>query len=89
MTVFVSNLMSSFSEEDLKKTFSPYGEVISCKIITDVYSGDSKGCGFVEMSNGNEGMEAIAQLDGKLVNGRPIAVSIAKERTRSAGRSYR
>jgi RNA recognition motif-containing protein len=74
--------MFSFNEDDLKNLFSPYGEVVSCKIIRDKFNGTSKGFGFIEMSNGNEGMEAIAKLDGKPVNGRPIAVSIAKERTR-------
>jgi len=82
MKVSVSNLLSSFNEDNLKNLFLPYGEVVSCAIIRDIFDGASKGFGFIEMSNGNEGMEAIAKLDGKLVNGRPIAVSIAKERTR-------
>jgi RNA recognition motif-containing protein len=82
MKVFVSNLLFSFNEDDLKLLFSPYGEVVSCTITRDKFDGASKGVGFIEMSNGNEAMEAIAMLDGKLVKGRPIAVSIARERTR-------
>jgi RNA recognition motif-containing protein len=81
--------MSFFNEADLKKTFSAYGKVVSCQIILDKFTGASRGFGFVEMSNGNEGMEAIAQLDGKLIHGRPIAVSIAKVAKRLERRNFR
>ncbi len=89
MNVFVSNLTSSFSEDDLRKLFSPFGEVSSCKIITDRFSGLSKGFGFVEMLNSNEGMEAIERLNGQRVSAQPITVNVAKERTQAPGSNGR
>lgn len=91
MTIYVSNLMSQINEEELKKAFTVYGTVASCKIIGDKFTGVSRGFGFVEMSNDDEGTRAIKDLDGTNLGGRNISVAIAKERVdRSfpSGRSY-
>jgi RNA recognition motif-containing protein len=91
MTIYVSNLMSQVNEEELKKAFAVYGAVASCKIIGDKFTGVSRGFGFVDMSNDEEGNKAIKGLDGTNLGGRNISVAIAKERVdRSfpSGRSY-
>lgn len=80
MTIYVSNLMSNINEEELKNSFAVYGQVTSCKIITDRYTGVSRGFGFVDMPQEAEGDKAIRELDGKEMGGRNITVSVAKER---------
>lgn len=92
MNINVSNLMPSFREEDLRNLFTKFGQVASCSIITDIFTGASKGLANVVMPDNNAAMEAIAQLDGYRVNGRPIGVSMAKERRQlssSNGRGFR
>jgi RNA recognition motif-containing protein len=65
--------------------FSQYGEVVSSKVITDKFSGRSRGFGFVEMKNDNDGEKAINELNQKDYEGRNISVSVAKPRTESTG----
>lgn len=81
MNLYVGNLPYSMSENDLADLFSPYGEVLSAKVITDRFSGQSKGFGFVEMSNRSEGEQAVTELNGKEVNRRQIKVNEARPRT--------
>jgi RNA recognition motif-containing protein len=73
--LFVGNLPWKISEETLKDHFSQCGEVFSIKIIKDKDTGRSKGFGFIEM---NEHQKAIEQLNGTIVDGRPLVVSEAK-----------
>jgi len=70
MNIYVGNLAYAVTEADLRKTFEAFGEVASAKIITDKYSGESKGFGFVEMPATNEAQEAINGLSGKDLKGR-------------------
>ncbi|MBW2061781.1 MAG: RNA-binding protein [Deltaproteobacteria bacterium] len=81
MNLYVGNLSYNTSEADLTELFAQYGEVLSAKIITDRYSGQSKGFGFVEMSSRSEGEEAIAGLNGQEVNHRQIKVNEARPRS--------
>lgn len=78
MNIYVSNLGFNVQDEDLKGFFSPYGEVTSAKIITDKFTGKSRGFGFVEMSNNAEAEKAIAELDNGTVEGRTIKVMEAR-----------
>ena len=80
MNVYVGNLSYDLSEEDLKTAFEEYGEVTSAKIISDRYSGRSKGFGFVEMSSDDEAKAAIEGLSGKELAGRAIVVNEARPR---------
>ncbi len=80
MNVYVGNLSYDLSEEDLKTAFEEYGEVTSAKIISDRYSGRSKGFGFVEMTSDDEGKAAIEGLSGKELAGRAIVVNEARPR---------
>tara|TARA_B100000953_G_scaffold19921_1_gene16724 strand:+ start:224 stop:469 length:246 start_codon:yes stop_codon:yes gene_type:complete len=80
MNVYVGNLSYDLSEEDLKTAFEEYGEVTSAKIVSDRYSGRSKGFGFVEMTSDDEGKAAIEGLSGKELAGRAIVVNEARPR---------
>ena len=95
MNIYIGNLSYEISEEDLQKTFSEFGEVVSVKIIKDQYNGRSKGFGFVEMPNRVEANNAIADLNDKELKGRRIKVNMAKPRSgktggrrRQSGRRY-
>jgi len=80
MNIYVGNLHYGVTEDELRELFEEYGEVMSVKIITDKYSGRSKGYGFVEMSNNNEAKKAIENLNEADVKGRNIRVNQARER---------
>lgn len=81
MNIYVGNLSYGVSEDDLKALFAEFGEVASAKIITDKFSGQSKGFGFVEMPDSEEAKAALASLDGKDVQGRNLKVNEARPRT--------
>ena len=80
MNVYVGNLSYDLSEEDLKTAFAEYGEVTSAKIVSDRYSGRSKGFGFIEMTSDDEAKAAIEGLTGKELAGRAIVVNEARPR---------
>jgi len=80
MNIYVGNLHFNLSEEELKGIFEEYGEVTSAKVITDKYSGRSKGFGFVEMPNDAEGEAAIKNLNGVDMKGRNMTVNQSEER---------
>jgi len=85
MNIYVGNLSYEVNEEDLQKAFEAFGQVESAKIITDKYSGQSKGFGFVEMPSKAEGQSAIEGLNGKDLKGRTLNVNEARPRTESRG----
>src|SRR5687767_4047139 len=78
MNIYVSNLSFNVQDEDLKEFFTEYGEVTSAKVITDKFTGKSRGFGFVEMSDDTAATKAIAELDQATVEGRTIKVMEAK-----------
>jgi RNA recognition motif-containing protein len=78
MNIYVGNLSFKVKESDLKEIFEEYGEVSSVKIITDKYSGKSKGFAFVDMQNDDEAKNAIEELNGTEVNERAIVVNEAR-----------
>jgi len=82
MNIYVGNLNFNLGEDELKELFEKYGEVTSVKVITDKYSGRSKGFGFVEMSDDGAANQAIEELNGKDVGGRNVKVNQARERER-------
>jgi len=84
MNIYVGSLSYNVTEEDLKQAFETFGEVESVKIIRDMYSGRSKGFGFVEMPGNSEAQSAIDGLNGKELRGRTMNVN--KARPRSEGR---
>jgi len=80
VNIYVGNLPYSVGEDDLQGIFGEYGEIESVKIITDKYSGRSKGFGFVVMDNDEEAKAAIENLNGKTVDSREITVNEARPR---------
>jgi RNA recognition motif-containing protein len=83
--IYVGNLSFDSSEADLEGLFATYGEVVSAKVITDQFTGKSRGFAFIEMSNREEGLQAIQALDSKEVAGRSLKVNEAKPKTDSRG----
>jgi RNA recognition motif-containing protein len=80
MNIYIGNLPYSVSEEDLRDKFSEFGQVQSANIITDKFSGRSKGFGFVDMPNDPEAREAIEAMNDKDFKGRTIKVNEARPR---------
>ncbi|MCC6289017.1 MAG: RNA-binding protein [Chitinophagaceae bacterium] len=87
MNIYVSNLGYSFRDEDLMKIFGEYGNVSSAKVITDKFTNRSKGFAFVEMTDKQCAETAIRELDGKMIEGRPLKVSEARPREENKSRS--
>jgi RNA recognition motif-containing protein len=81
MNIYVGNISRDSSESQIRKEFEQYGEVTSVKLIKDKFTNTLKGFGFVEMPKKNEAEEAIKNLDGSMVSGRPLTVNPAKPKT--------
>jgi RNA recognition motif-containing protein len=84
MNIFVSSLSFRAKKEDLAELFTPYGEVTSARIIFNRETRRSKGYGFVEMPNEQEGNAAISALNGSEHMGRTINVAVANDRPSKA-----
>ena len=88
MKLYVGNLAFETSSENLQQLFAQAGTVETSTVVEDRETGRSRGFGFVEMSSKEEGAAAIAQFNGKEVNGRALNVNEAKPReNRNGGRS--
>jgi len=88
MNIFISNLDFKVESGDLTDFFSPYGEVVSSKVITDRETGRSRGFGFVEMATDAAGNEAISNLNGAVVEGRAMTVNVARPKEKSNKRFF-
>lgn len=80
MNIYVGNLSYGMTDSELRDTFAAFGEVSSVKILMDRETGRSRGFGFVEMPNQNEGEAAVSNLNGKEVAGRALRVNEARPR---------
>jgi cold-inducible RNA-binding protein len=76
--LYVGNLSYEMTEDQLNTLFSEAGEVTSAKIITDRHTGQPRGFGFVEMETKMDGQKAISMLNGRSIEGRPLAVNEAR-----------
>ena len=85
MKLYVGNLSFQTTREDLEELFKQAGTVESAAVVEDRDTGRSRGFGFVEMSSKEEGEAAIAQFNGKEVNGRALNVNEAKPRENRGG----
>ncbi|MCZ8356239.1 MAG: RNA-binding protein [Cyclobacteriaceae bacterium] len=81
MDLFVANINKTVREDALRALFEEFGNVSSVKILTDKYTGESKGYGFVGMSNENHGLDAIKKLSNVEFFGRKLVVNKAKPKT--------
>ena len=88
MNIFIAGLSYNISDADLAELFTEYGEVTSARVITDRETGRSKGFGFVEMTEDEAGNAAIAALNEAEVDGRKLAVSVARPKEEGPRRSY-
>lgn len=89
MNIYVSNLSFNVQDEDLKDYFQDYGEVTSAKVITDKFTNRSRGFGFVEMSDEAAAQKAIKELNGAMVDGRSMSVTVAKPREERSNNNKR
>ncbi len=80
MRIFVGNLSFNTSDDDLRATFPPYGEVASAQVITDRETTRSRGFGFVEMLDNDAAQQAIRSLNGSDLQGRTLNVNEARAR---------
>jgi RNA recognition motif-containing protein len=80
MNIYVGNLSFSATDDALSNAFAEFGEVTSAKVVTDRETGRSRGFGFVEMANDDEGKAAIEALDGQELDGRNLKVNEARPR---------
>ncbi|MDZ4857958.1 MAG: RNA-binding protein [Candidatus Hydrogenedentes bacterium] len=85
MNIYVGNLSYSTTEDDLRSAFETYGRIDSARVIMDKMTNQSKGFGFVEMSNATEAQSAISGLNGKEIGGRAISVNEARPKTEGGG----
>lgn len=88
MKLYVGGLSFDTTDDGLRTFFEQAGTVESASVITDRYSGRSRGFGFVEMATNAEGRKAIDDLNGKMLDGRTITVDEARPQSREGGRSF-
>ena len=80
MNIFVGNLAPETTENELTELFKAFGQVKSVQVMRELFSGASRGFGFVEMPGKQHSLAAIAGLNGKEVHGRPLKVNEARAR---------
>jgi RNA recognition motif-containing protein len=88
MRIYVGNLKYSVTDDELRETFSEFGEVASADVIKDKFSGQSKGFGFVDMPNDAEAEDAIQALNDSMQDGRKLTVNQARPRSERPPRGY-
>ena len=85
--IYVGNFAFSLTEGDLRTMFEPYGKVETVTLVTDRDTGRSRGFGFVEMTEDSEASSAIAALNGRDSQGRPLTVNEARPKVERGGRA--
>jgi len=83
--VYVGNMSFETTESDLRSLFEPFGEITRIHVVTDRDTGRARGFAFVEMTNDEEAVKAIAALNGKEVNGRALNVNEARPKPERSG----
>ncbi|AKM82521.1 TPA: RNA-binding protein [Candidatus Berkelbacteria bacterium] len=76
--LYVGNLPYSTNDEGLGQLFAEFGEVVEAKVITDKFSGRSKGFGFVTLKDEEAANKAVEAMNGKEIEGRPLTVNVAR-----------
>jgi RNA recognition motif-containing protein len=83
--LFVGSLSWNINDQGLREAFEPFGEISEAVVITDRDSGRSRGFGFVTFIDDEAADKAISALDGTELDGRPVKVNVARERSRDGG----
>jgi RNA recognition motif-containing protein len=86
MNIYVGNLAADVTDNDLRTAFEAHGEVTSAKVISDMFTRQSKGFGFVEMPEETSARAAIAELNHKELKGKPIIVNEARPNKDNRGK---
>ena len=81
MRIYVGNLSFNTREDELRDAFSPYGNVVDARVVTDRDTNRSRGFGFVEMEDDGDAKAAIQGLNGTVLSGRNLTVNEARPRT--------
>jgi RNA recognition motif-containing protein len=85
MNIYVGNLSTSTSEDDLRQAFVAFGDVATVRIVRDGATGESRGFGFVEMPNEEQAKTAIQEMTGKELQGNQLTVEQGRARTAPSG----
>ncbi len=83
--LYVGNLSYQTTDQDLQELFAQSGNVTSAQVVTDRYSGQSRGFGFVEMATEDEAQQAIAAVNGKTIGGRALVVNESRPQAARSG----
>ena len=86
--LYVGNLNYATTEDTLKNVFASYGEIVSAVVIKDRDTQQSKGFGFVELADDSAADKAIAELNGREIDGRRVRVNVAEERQNRGPRNF-
>jgi RNA recognition motif-containing protein len=87
--IFVGSLPYTTTSDELKAMFAAFGEVATASVVMDKFTGRSRGFGFVEMPNDEEAKAAIEKLNGSDLDGRNLAVSVARPREERPSNDFR
>jgi len=85
MNIYVGNLSTDTSEDDLRQAFEAFGEVATVRIVRDGATGESRGFGFIEMPAEEQAKTAIQEMNGKELKGNQLTVELGRSRTVSGG----
>jgi len=85
MNIYVGNLSTDTSEDDVRQAFGAFGEVATVRIVRDGATGESRGFGFVEMPNEEQAKAAIQEMNGKELKGSALTVELGRSRTAPGG----
>ena len=88
MRLYVGNLEHSVTDSELKKLFCAFGKVAKARVVTDHYTRQSKGFGYVVMAESESGDHAIAVMNGTLLRDRPLVVNEARPRDKRLGHGW-
>jgi RNA recognition motif-containing protein len=83
--LFVGNLSFNTTEEAIREAFAEFGEIVEAKLVTDRDTGRSRGFAFVEMTSADAAQKAIQEMNGALLDGRPLRVNLAEARRDTRG----
>jgi cold-inducible RNA-binding protein len=83
--LFVGNLSFNTTEEAIRDAFAEFGEITEAKLVTDRDTGRSRGFAFVEMASNDAAQKAIQEMNGALLDGRPLRVNLAEARRDTRG----
>ena len=88
MNLYVGNLIYTMTDSELRTLFSSHGSVVTARIINDHFTRQSKCFGYVEMSNSDDGHQAMKTLHGKNINDRPLIVKEARPAGERQGQGW-